>query len=102
MEFDKFLNNEYILAALTLFIVLYSGLFRPELPKWVTELFKNDIFKVVFIALIAMIPAKQSPHVAIIIAIVFVMTLHHIQEYETKENLTTVENFKSTSKNSKN
>jgi hypothetical protein len=97
MDLQEIFNNEYVLAMLVLFVLLYSGLSRPELPKWVSDLFKNDIFRVIFIALIAMIPAKQAPHVAIIIAVVFVMTLHFVFQEETRENLTITENFVSTS-----
>ncbi len=97
MSLQEIFNNEYVLAMLVLFVILYSGLSRPELPKWVSELFKNDVFRVVFIALIAMIPVKQAPHVAIIIAIVFVMTLHFVFQEEIHEKMAITENFVSTS-----
>lgn len=96
INLQEILNNEYVLAMLVLFVALYAELTRIKLPKWFSDLFKNDVFRVLFIALIAIIPVKQSPHVAIIIAIVFVMTLHFVFENETREKLTNVEKFIST------
>jgi hypothetical protein len=102
MSLEKIFDNEYVFAMLVLFVMLYSGLSRPELPKWVSNLFKNDVFRVIFIALIAMIPAKQAPHVSIIIAIMFVMTLHFVFQEETREKIAITENFISTVSKTKN
>ena len=97
MSLKELVENEYFLGMLALVAMLYSGLSKPVLPKWISQLFKNDIFRVVFIALIAMIPAKQSPHVAIIIAIIFIMTLNFVFQEETREKITMAENFMSIS-----
>ena len=94
-------NNEYLIAIITLFAMSYASLGMVELPKWVRELFKNDIFKVVFLSLIAMIPAKKDPHVAILIAIVFVVTLNYLNQHEMKENFGLLESFKVVSKQAK-
>lgn len=100
INLQELFENEYVLAVLTVFIISYSGLFRYEVPNWVQKLFNNDIFRVLFIGLIAMIPAKQSPHVAIIIAIIFVLTLHFIDQKENKEKMESVEQFISISQKS--
>ncbi len=97
MNLENIVDNEYLFAVLLIFLVSYSVLFRPTLPNWVSELFKNDIFRVIFIAFIAMIPAKQSPHVAIILAIIFVTTLHFIQQDDVKEKMSITEHFVTTS-----
>ena len=39
-------NNTYVSTILSLFVVLYGSLARPELPSFVSNLFKNAIFRV--------------------------------------------------------
>lgn len=99
MSLKELVENEYFLGMLALVVMLYSGLSKPVLPKWISQLFKNDIFRVVFIALIAMIPAKQSPHVAIIIAIIFIMTLNFVFQEETREKIISNDTTIKTTKN---
>lgn len=86
-------NNEYCLATLLVFAFVYAQMSAFDMPNWVQDLFKNDIFKIAFLSLIVMIPAHQAPHVAIIVAIIFVMTLNFLNEREMKENSVIAESF---------
>ncbi len=86
MDIDKYLNNEYVTAALTMFVVVYASQSRVELPKWLVSLFKNDIFRVAYLSLLLMIPFEKAPHVAILVALVFIITLKYIGQQETQEH----------------
>ena len=89
----EFLNNEYFLATLTVFSIVYASMAKVELPQWIANLFKNDIFKIAFLSLIVMIPANKAPHVAILVAIVFVVTLNYLNQQEMNENFAILESF---------
>ena len=73
MNFDltEFLNNEYVLIAMTLFVVLYASMGQMDVPTWLKALFKNDVFRVVFLSLLLIYRFDKTPHVALIVALVF-------------------------------
>lgn len=86
MDINKYLNNEYVVATLTAFAIVYASQSRIELPKWLVDLFKNDIFRVLYLSLLLMIPFDKAPHVSLIIAIVFVVTMKYIGQQEVSEH----------------
>lgn len=98
MDISKVLNNEYLIGVLVIFCVIYASQYRPNLPNWIVKLFKNDIFRVVYLSLLLMIPFEKSPHVALIVALVFVITLHYINSQENYENFNLLESYKNSSK----
>jgi hypothetical protein len=74
----SFLDNEYVSAALALFLILYASLAAPKLPESVARLFDNYIVKFIIFFLIVYI-AKKNATIAIIAAIgvmVSIMTLN--------------------------
>lgn len=87
MDIKEIFENEYISATLFLFILMYAHKAKMQLPDWILDLFKNDIFRIFFISLIAMIPAKQTPHVSLILAILFVIMMNLVNEKDTKEKI---------------
>jgi hypothetical protein len=87
MDINKYLNNDYVTAALTMFVVVYASQSQVKLPKWLVALFKNDIFRVIYLSLLLMIPFEKSPHVAVLVALVFVITMNFISQLETREQL---------------
>ena len=78
MNFEKVVNNKYFIATLTLFLIVYATMAQLHLPKWLINLFNNDIFRVVYLAMLLMIPFEKVPHVAIIVELLFVIILHLI------------------------
>ena len=52
-QVTNFLQNPYVSAGLTLFLVLYGGMAKPDLPDFVMDLFDNAIFRVLVLFLIA-------------------------------------------------
>ncbi len=98
MDITNYVTNEYVLAVLTIFTIVYASQAQVDLPKWLVKLFKNDIFKVIYLSLLLMVPFETAPHVAIILAIVFVMTLAYIDKQEAKENFELLEAFQNIKK----
>lgn len=69
----EYITNKYFVGALFLFTVLYVKQCQTDLPQYVSSLFENDIFKIVYLSLLLMIPFKTAPHVAIFVSIAFVL-----------------------------
>jgi len=93
MDISKVLNNEYVVAVMVIFTAIYVSQYRPVLPAWVAKLFKNDIFRIVYLSLLLMIPFEKAPHVSIIVALVFVLTLNYLNRQEMQENFQLLEAF---------
>lgn len=86
MNFQTIVNNEYVIAILTIILVLYATQAQVKLPSMIENLFKNDIFRAVFLSLLLIFNFKKAPHIALIVAIVFVITMNYIATKETREN----------------
>lgn len=93
-QLDKVFSNEYLLLAAALFVAIYASRNRMQLPDWLMGLFKNDIFRVLFLSLLLMINFKKSPHVAVIVAIVFLITMKYINDHEINEKVAAAESFR--------
>jgi hypothetical protein len=81
-KIENVLNNEYLLVSLALFTTVYASMSRVTLPKFLVKLFKNDLFRVFYLSLLLMFNFNKAPHLAIIIAIIFVVTLNFISQEE--------------------
>ena len=83
-NFSGAMNNPYVTATLTLFLILYETLARPDLPDWMMALFENPLFRVLVLFLIAFM-ASHNAQVAIIVAIVFTITMNLVSERKMAE-----------------
>ncbi len=90
----SFINDDLVTAILIIFVTVYMSKIRFGVPVYITNLFKNDIFRVVFLSLLLIYSFNKSPHVAIIIALVFVVTLHYIGEQEKFESIAYYDAYK--------
>jgi hypothetical protein len=88
------LNNDYVTAVLTILTIVYASMAAPNLPSWFVKLFRSNLFKILYLTLLLMIPIKQSPHVAIIVAIFFVATLNFINKNDNIKKLFVVSEYK--------
>jgi hypothetical protein len=86
LDLASVLNNNYAVAIFALFITVYASLERVSLPPYVRNLFKNDVFRVVFLSLLLIYNFEKSPHVALFVALIFVLTLHYLNQQESREN----------------
>jgi hypothetical protein len=80
----QYLQNPYVSATLTLFLVLYGGLARPDLPDFVMDLFDNAIFRMLVLFLIAY-TASNNPQIAIMVAVAFTLTMNLLSEKKMAE-----------------
>ncbi len=79
------LDNKYVSTAITLLLALYATLLRPTLPKFMVDLFKNTIFRILVLFLVV-VRGNQDPKMAIMIAVAFILTLDYIYAQDAKEN----------------
>ena len=100
-KIERVLNNDYVFVALSTFAALYCSQSRVELPGFVRNLFENSIFRVVFLSLLLIYRFEKTPYVAIIVALVFVVTMQHLNNLEIKENFAYVEQFNASIKNTR-
>jgi hypothetical protein len=87
---SNILNNDYVLASLAIFITSYIALSRVYLPEFIVELFKSGVFRVLFLSLLLIFHFGKAPHVSLIVALVFVVTLDYIARRESHENFLVV------------
>jgi hypothetical protein len=80
-------NSPYVLGGLVILMFMYYSDARAQLPITMTNLFKNDIFRVVFLALLLIPQLNESIYMSILIAVVFVLVMNRILIDETKENV---------------
>ena len=78
------MNNPYFSAGLTLFLVLYGGMAKPDLPDFVMDLFDNALFRVLVLFLIAFTSVRNS-QVALVVAVVFTITMNLVSERKMAE-----------------
>lgn len=87
------INNPIVSGVLTIFLIVYMSRLNLPLPIYIRNLFKNEIFRVLFLSLLIVFRFNESPSVAITIAIIFVVTLQMINNQEVRENFEYVEAY---------
>jgi hypothetical protein len=99
MFYTNILNNNLSII-LTILLTLYTGLVAPELPKDLSDIFENDIFKL-FIMLMVLYTSTKNTTIALLLTIGFVISIQSLtkQKINTKlinllENRTTKSNNK--------
>lgn len=87
VPFTDFENNPYVVAITSIIVVVYGlMLAKVGLPDYIRNLFNNTIFRVAFLSLLLIHNFNNAPHVAIIVALIFVLTLDYLSQQEMKEN----------------
>ena len=83
-NFLKPLENKYIGTAVGLFLVLYIQVLNPTPPPFIKNLLKNNLFKAVFIFLLAYL-ADANVHVSLIVATLFIIYSNSVAQEEVLE-----------------
>jgi len=101
MKLDlSILDNQYVAALLAIFLGVYGiAAARMELPDYIKNLFNNNIFRIAFLSLLLTQNFDRAPHVAITVALIFVLTIHYLSEQEIKENFAYLEAYRNTIRN---
>jgi hypothetical protein len=81
-------ENKIFVALLGLFLAVYAGWLAPALPNTVIGFFDTPIGKLLFIFLIAFVASRNVPNslqVALIVSIIFMITLTVLNNLKMKE-----------------
>lgn len=88
----KLFDNVYISTFLVTILVLYASLLGPKLPPTLKAIFENPIFKIIILFMLV-VRGNSDPSLAIMVVIVFVLTL----DFSNTEN--EIEKFTNIKKN---
>ena len=69
------LNRPYVSIIASMFLVLYGGLAKPKLPRFMSTLFNNMIFRMIILTLVAWTSSKNIV-IAMVVAVGFTITLN--------------------------
>jgi len=78
----EILTNPYARVSLRVFLGLYAAFAAPKLPKNVALLMDSTVIRIIFATLIVYIGFKEDPLTALMLAIVFVVTLQTADKYK--------------------
>lgn len=87
---EKIFDNPYVIATLTILVLLYVASIRPELPPYIKTLFNNPIFRVLILFLIV-VRGNKDPVFSLALAVGFVVTLSFLGEQQAKEAFSVLE-----------
>lgn len=90
ISLEKLLGDPYIMTSLRVFLGLYAAFAAPQLPKNIALLMDSTLIRIIFAAAIVYAGLKD-PLTAILIAIVFIVTLQTANKYklyDTSESIT--------------
>ena len=83
---EKILQNTYMSAILSLFLVMYGPRLQPKLPDSVKNVFENRIFRGLVIFLINYL-SSNNIQLSIVITLVFLVTMNLIHNETIIEKL---------------
>jgi len=86
-------ENTFFVALLGLFLAVYAGWLAPALPNSVIGFFDTPVGKLLFIFLIAFVASRNVPNslqVALIVSIIFLITLTVLNNMKMKEAFRTM------------
>jgi hypothetical protein len=82
-----YIDNDLSSSVLVALIIVCASQTDLVLPKWVRTLFNSSIFRFVYLSLLLMIPFKKAPHLAIAVAVLFVVIFEILKRTERFENM---------------
>lgn len=77
----RFLENDYVSSALTIFLVVYAGMAAPNLPESIARLFDNTVFRMLIFFLVAY-SSQKNPTVAAVAAVGLMVSLQTLNRYD--------------------
>lgn len=88
-------TESIIIIIIILFVIIYAlNIAKIELPYYIKNLFKNTLFKILFLSLLLVYTFEKSPYIAIVISLVFIVILDSLVIEESKENFAYLESLK--------
>lgn len=77
-------GNEYVSTSASLFLILYAGMARPQLPQFIANLFDNAVFRLAILSLIVFM-SGQNIQLSVMVAIAFTITMNLLNEQKIAE-----------------
>ena len=74
----KLNDNPYVIGILLVLVFLYSPNTLMVNLDVLTDMFKNDIFRALFLFLLVLIDVKDSPTVSILITMLFIIAMNNV------------------------
>jgi hypothetical protein len=91
-HYNSLMKNPTFSTFIIVFISLYAAQLAPTLPNFVTIMFKNTLFKMLFIFVIA-INSNHNPQLSLLFSVIFVLSINAITDQEHNLALSNVEKF---------
>jgi len=88
---ENIFDNSYVMAILSIVTALYIASLTTSLPKFVSVLFNNPIFRVVVLFLVV-VRGNKDPVFSLLLGIAYVSTLIFLNQKQAKEAFTQVKN----------
>ena len=82
-------KNKYSSTIVTIFLIAYASLARPQLPGFMNRLFENSLFKVFLLSLIVY-RGNKNPKLSILIAMAFVVIMKFLSKQKIFDGFTNV------------
>jgi hypothetical protein len=80
-------NNLLISVIISILLVSYGIMIKQSpISHQLRNLFNNAIFRVVFLSTLVVYGFRESPHIAITIALLFVLSLQFLKEKDIEDN----------------
>jgi len=86
---QEVLNNSYVSTVIVMFITLYAGLAAPKLPRYWTNLFDSQLFKL-FVLFVIGYMATKNYSIAIISALAFLITMNTMQKHKINDQIVSI------------
>ena len=83
-QFQPYFQNEYVLGALTLFLLIYGSMAQQTLPDFMYRLFDNRIFTFLMFFAISLI-GSQDYKVAFVVSLIYGLLMHNFSQKKITE-----------------
>ena len=87
------LDNKYVSAVIGILLALYGSQLRMKLPNFMEDLFKNNIFRVVFLSSMIVYKTDNEPYVAFTVALIFLITMYYLNQRDIVEKIAYVDAY---------
>lgn len=84
VNLQPYFDNQYVLGAVTLFLILYGSLAQQTLPDQMYRLFDNGVFTTFMFLVIAFI-GTQDIKVAFVVALIYGLMMHNFSQKKINE-----------------
>ena len=92
LNLQQILTNPYTRVSLRVFLGLYAAFAAPKLPKNLALLMDSTVIRVIFATLIVYVGFKEDPLTALMLAIVFIITLQTADKYKLYDTSLSITN----------